>query len=75
MDKIRQSPRLLRLIEIAAAWFFTKLLVRITGTDAQFQMIDFRLMFVVLVGTVYGLNAGVLSAVLASASLAAGYLR
>lgn len=38
-------------------------------------MIDFRLMFVVLIGTVYGLNAGVLSAVLASVSLAAGYLR
>ena len=75
VDKIRQSPRLLQLIEIAAAWFVTELLVRITGTDAQFQMIDFRLMFVVLVGTVYGLNAGVLSAVLASVSLAAGYLR
>ena len=75
VDKVRQSPRLLRLVEIAAAWFFTELLVRITGTDAQFQMIDFRLMFVVLVGTVYGLNAGVLSAVLASVSLAAGYLR
>lgn len=52
MDKIRQSPRLLRLVEIAAAWFFTELLVRITGTDAQFQMIDFRLMFVMLIGTV-----------------------
>ena len=60
---------------IAAAWLATELLVRITGTDAQFRMIDFRLMFVVLIGTVYGLNAGVLSAVLASVSLAAGYLR
>ena len=75
VDKIRQSPRLLRLVEIAAAWLVTELLVRITGTDAQFQMIDFRLMFVVLIGTVYGLNAGVLSAVLASVSLAIGYLR
>lgn len=75
VDKIRQSPLLLRLVEIAAAWLATELLVRITGTDAQFRMIDFRLMFVVLIGTVYGLNAGVLSAVLASVSLAAGYLR
>ena len=38
-------------------------------------MIDFRLMFVMLIGTVYGLNTGVLAAVLASVSLAAGYLR
>ena len=75
VDKIRRSPLLLRLVEIAAAWLATELLVRITGTDAQFRMIDFRLMFVVLIGTVYGLNAGVLSAVLASVSLAAGYLR
>lgn len=70
-----RSPLLLRLAEIAAAWLATELLVRITGTDAQFRMIDLRLMFVVLIGTVYGLNAGVLSAVLASVSLAAGYLR
>ena len=62
-------------MEIAAVWLITELLVRITGTDAQFQMIDFRLMFVLLIGTVYGLNAGVLAAVLASVSLAAGYLR
>lgn len=75
VDKIRRSPLLLRLAEIAAAWLATELLVRITGTDAQFRMIDLRLMFVVLIGTVYGLNAGVLSAVLASVSLAAGYLR
>ena len=75
VDKLRQSPRLLRLVEIAAVWLVTELLVRVTGTDAQFQMIDFRLMFVLLIGTVYGLNAGVLAAVLASVSLAAGYLR
>ena len=75
VEKLRQSTRLLRLAEIAAAWLATEWLVRVTGTDAQFQMIDFRLMFVMLIGTVYGLNAGVLSAVLASISLAAGYLR
>lgn len=50
VDKIRRSPLLLRLAEIAAAWLATELLVRITGTDAQFRMIDFRLMFVVLIG-------------------------
>ena len=75
VEKLRQSTRLLRLAEIAAAWLATEWLVRATGTVAQFQMIDFRLMFVMLIGTVYGLNAGVLSAVLASISLAVGYLR
>lgn len=52
VDKIRRSSLLLRLVEIAAAWLATELLVRITGTDAQFRMVDFRLMFVVLIGTV-----------------------
>lgn len=75
IDKLRQSTRLLRIVEILAAWLLSEVLVRATGTDAQFQMIDFRLMFVMLIGTVYGLNAGVLAAVLASVSLAAGYLR
>lgn len=44
----------------------TEVLVRATHTDAQFQLIDFRLAFVMLIGMVYGLNAGVLAAALAS---------
>ncbi len=36
-------------------------------------MVDFRLAFIVLIADVYGLNAGVAAAFLASLSLAAGY--
>ena len=60
MDKLRQSTRLLRIVEILAAWLLSEVLVRATGTDAQFQMIDFRLMFVMLIGTVYGMNFDVM---------------
>ena len=74
-DKLRQSATLLRLVEILAAWAVSEFLVRATNTDAQFQMVDFRLMYVMLIGTMYGLNSGVLAALLASVSLAAGYLR
>lgn len=74
-DKLRQSATLLRIVEILAAWAASEFLVRATGTDAQFQMVDFRLMFVMLIGTMYGLNSGVLAALLACISLAAGYLR
>lgn len=52
----------------------TEVLVRATHTDAQFQLIDFRLAFVMLIGMVYGLNAGVLAAALASLP-ERGYLR
>ena len=74
-DRIRQSKRLIKLLEIVAAWIVAEALVQATRTNAQFQTVDFRLMYVMLIGTVYGLNAGVLAAILASVSLVFGYLR
>ena len=65
--------RLLAAVEILAAAVGTEALVQLTGTQAQFRMVDFRLMFIVLVATMYGLNAGVAAALLASASLMFGY--
>lgn len=65
---------MLRFVEILLAWMATEVLVRATHTDAQFQLIDFRLAFVMLIGMVYGLNAGVLAAALASLP-EGGYLR
>ena len=53
----------------------TELLVQMTATQAQFRMVDFRLAFIVLAGTMYGLNAGVLAALLASLSLMLGYMQ
>ena len=74
-DALRNQIRPLRVLEILLAWGLAELLVRLTNTDAQFQMVDFRLAFVMLIGTVYGLNAGVLAAALASLSLVFGYFR
>lgn len=62
-------------LELLAAWGITEGLVRLTGTQAQFRMVDFRLLFVVLAGTLYGLNPGVLAAALAGVSLVWGYVR
>ena len=74
-NTLRTRRRLLAAAEIAAAWLVTELLVQMTATQAQFRMVDFRLAFIVLVGTMYGLNAGVLAALLASLSLMLGYLQ
>lgn len=63
------------LLEVFIVWLGTELLVRLTTTQAQFRMIDFRLLFVVLLSTVHGMNTGVLAAVLAAVSLVLGYLR
>lgn len=75
IDTLRNQIRLLRFLEILLASGVTELLVQLTHTDAQFQMVDFRLAFVMLIGTVYGLNAGVFAAFLASLSLIFGYFR
>ncbi len=64
---------LLEAAEIVASFGFTELLVQLTGSQAQFRVVDFRLAFIVLAANVYGLNAGVAAALLASASLAVGY--
>lgn len=58
-NAVQSHKRALRLAEILTAWVVTEGLVQMTGTQAQFRVVDFRLMFLVLVSTVYGLNAGV----------------
>jgi hypothetical protein len=45
------------------------LLSELTGTLIQFKYVDFRLLFVVLMATVYGMRFGLFSAVLASLSI------
>lgn len=61
--------------EIAAAGLGMEALVRLTDTQAQFRMVDIRLLFVVLFSTVHGLNMGIFSAALAAVSLVLGYMR
>lgn len=43
------------------------------GNQAQFEMMDIRLLYVVVIGTIYGMNQGVLAAGLASFSLILSY--
>lgn len=73
--RIRSKKRLLTVLEILAAWLAAEVLVRASAVQAQFRMLDFRLLFVVLSGTLYGMNEGVLAAALAAVSLVLGYMR
>ena len=52
------------MLELLGAWGVSELLVRMTSTQAQFRVVDFRLAFIVLIADVYGLNAGVAAAFL-----------
>jgi UDP-glucose 4-epimerase len=59
----------LKWIELILGAVVMQLLTQYTGTLIQFKYVDFRLLFVVIMSSVYGLQFGVLSAILASLSV------
>ena len=58
-----------RAAEFAAFFILFELLNGIAGNQAQFKMIDLRLLFVVLFGSMYGINYGIAAAAAESLSL------
>ena len=62
-------PVIIRTLELILGFVIMEFLLRITGTTAQFRYIDFRLLYVVLMGTLYGIRSGLAAALLACASL------
>ena len=58
-----------RVAEFAAFFILFELLNGIAGNQAQFKMIDLRLIFVVLFGSTYGINYGIAAAAAESLSL------
>lgn len=58
-----------RAVEFAAFFILFELLNGISGNQAQFKMIDLRLIFVVLFGSTYGINYGIAAAAAESLSL------
>ena len=58
-----------RAVEFAAFFILFELLNGIAGNQAQFKMIDLRLLFVVLFGSMYGINYGIAAAAAESLSL------
>ena len=58
-----------KAVEFAAFFILFELLNGIAGNQAQFKMIDLRLIFVVLFGSTYGINYGIAAAAAESLSL------
>ena len=61
------------VIEIIVGAIFVEYLNRVSGNSVQFRMIDYRLLFVVIISTIYGTNIGFIAAVIESISLIAAY--
>ena len=59
----------IKLIELIIGFVVMELLNRVTSTTILFSYIDFRLLYIVLLGTIHGLKTGLGAAGLASISL------
>ena len=66
---ISKHKAAVRAAEFAAFFILFELLNGIAGNQAQFKMIDLRLLFVVLFGSTYGINYGIAAAAAESLSL------
>lgn len=67
--KITEAPEIIKWAELILGAVLMQLLSEMTGTLIQFKYVDFRLLFVVLMGLVYGMRFGIYAAVLASLSI------
>lgn len=72
---VRGRGKAWRAVELCAVFLLMELLLGAVGNQAQFRMIDFRLLLIVLTGTVYGMDMGIAAAALESLSLVAAYGR
>lgn len=68
-ETISESPEVMRWVELVAGAGIMHWLNTLTGTLIQFRFVDFRLLFVVMMGSLHGIRFGLLAALLASASI------
>ena len=73
-DFFKRHKFIIRLAELLLGFFVMELLNYWTRTSVQFQYIDFRLLYVVVLGSVHGLKTGLGAALLACVSCLMGYM-
>lgn len=72
LDKHRP---IVKIVELVVGFFLFEFLNHLAGNQAQFKMIDLRLVFIVLFGSLYGINYGIAAVALETISLLAAYER
>ena len=73
IDRMRGRTLPIKCLETALAWVLFEGLELVFSQSAQLNVLDYRLLYVVLIGTLYGLDFGLVAALLASVGLAASY--
>jgi UDP-glucose 4-epimerase len=69
LNRISSHTEILKWVELLLGAGLTQYLSQLTGTLIQYKYIDFRLLFVIAMASMYGFQFGVLSALLVSLSL------
>jgi len=72
-EKFKLKSKTMMILELIIGALIIELLVHMSSNTIQFRMIDFRLLFVVLIATVYGTGMGVVAALIECVSLAYSY--
>lgn len=65
---------IVKLVELIIGFLLMELLLRITSTTVQFNYIDFRLLYIVVMATIHGMKTGLAASALASASLLSAFI-
>lgn len=73
IDRIQMRTLPIKCLETGVAWVLFEVLEHLFSQSVQLNVLDYRLLYVVLIGTLYGLDFGLVAALLASAGLAASY--
>lgn len=67
-------PIIIRTVELLLGYGLMELLLAVTKTSVQFQYVDFRLLFVMLLATLHGLRTGLAASALACLSCFLSYM-
>ena len=73
IDRIQMRTLPIKCLETGVAWILFEALDHLFSQSAQLNVLDYRLLYVVLIGTLYGLDFGLVAALLASVGLAVSY--
>ena len=73
IDRIQLRTLPIKCLETGFAWVLFEVLERLFSQSSQLNVLDYRLLYVVLIGTLYGLDFGLVAALLASVGLAVSY--
>lgn len=65
---------IIQILEILLSFLLMEFLITLTGDSLQFRFIDIRLLFVVIIGIIHGIRAGVIAALLACLSIIFAYV-